>query len=139
MDARRAVVQRAGDVHGGETAAENGDRTLIAEAGPQATEGVGLDDVVKFPGAGETTLRGRQPRYQPAVVRRYRPRPSGHRFGALLTWRASDKSRADPELAETADGFRQGRRQVVAVHRSRHRHRVEVRPSSDSSSQLRNE
>ena len=50
VDARRAVVQRAGDVHGGETAAENGDRTLITEAGPQATEGVGLDDVVKFPG-----------------------------------------------------------------------------------------
>src|SRR5829696_1701476 len=39
VDARRAVVQRACDVDGGETAAQNRDGTLITEPGPQATEG----------------------------------------------------------------------------------------------------
>src|SRR6476469_8400796 len=45
VDARRAVVERAGDIHSGETAAENGDRALTAEACPQATEGVSLNVV----------------------------------------------------------------------------------------------
>jgi len=55
VDPRRAVVERAGDIHSGETAAENGDRALTAEACPQATEGVSLDNVVSRGAGGDHT------------------------------------------------------------------------------------
>src|SRR6476660_7989762 len=76
VDPRRAVVERAGDIHSGETAAENGDRALTAEACPQA----------------ETTPREQRPRYRLAAIRRYRQVQQSHPPRAAPTWRASGRS-----------------------------------------------
>ena len=127
MDACLAVVERAGDVHGGEAAAENRKRTLIADPGPQATEGVGVDDVVGGRG------RGRGPhtwsdnrdvcRRQIGGVTEYRHPVDSGLYGPGVHRVEPD---ADPAVAETGDCLRQGRRQVVAVDGSGHRHFVEV-------------
>src|SRR6185369_1997716 len=52
MNACLAIVERTGDVHGGETTAEDRNLTLIPDSGPQATERVGVDDGVGGRGRG---------------------------------------------------------------------------------------
>ena len=127
MDTRLAVVERAGDVHGGEAAAEDGNRTLIADSCPQATEGVGVDDVMGGRRRGRGPHTGSDDRdvcrrQIGGVTQDRHPVDSGL-YGSGMHRVKPD---ADPAVAETGDRLRQGRRQVVAVDGSGHRLFVEV-------------
>ena len=127
MDACLAVVERAGDVHGGEAAAEDGNRTLIADPGLQAAEGVGVDDVVGGRGRGRGPHTGSDNRdvcrrQIGGVTQDRHPVDSGL-YGPGMHRVKPD---ADPAVAQTSDCLRQGRRQVVAVDGSGHRLFVEV-------------